>query len=81
MPQQSTEQATLQEVRRLLAERAQKKRELDAIDLAISVAVGMDIADRPQKATLSKTAFRALCRPSHERLPEKKRPAMDSGMV
>ena len=66
--------ATLREVRRLLAERDQKKRELDAIDRAISLAVGMDGEDRPKKPSLSIKDFKALCRSvNHERVPAKKR--------
>ena len=73
--------AMVQEVRRLLLERAQKKRELDAIDHAIAAVVGVE-EDRPSRQRLSKKDLRNLCRARvYERVPEKKRPAVDSGMV
>ena len=52
--QQSDAVATLSDIYRLVLERAQKQRELDAIDRAISLAVGIDGEDRPKKSRLSK---------------------------
>jgi hypothetical protein len=72
--QQSDAVATLSDIYRLVLERAQKQRELDAIDRAISLAVGIDGEDRPKKPQLSRNDFRTLCRSNHhERLPTKKR--------
>lgn len=64
MPAPSTDShiQTLQEVRRLLAERAAKKKELDALDRAIEEAVGVSSEERPKRPPLSKSAFRSLCR-------------------
>ena len=74
--------ATLQDIRRLVLERDQKKRELDAIDRAISIAVGIDGEGRPQKQPLSRSDMRTLFRTtSNECLPKKKRYAMDSCMA
>lgn len=60
MQHQPTDIASLQEVRRLLAERSAKKRELDAIDLALEKAVGMDSADRPRKSRMSPKDLRRM---------------------
>lgn len=79
--QQPTDIETLREVRRLLVEREAKKRELDAIDRAISLAVGLDDNDRPKHPRLSRSQIRTLARTPHERLPAKKRQPMDSGLV
>ena len=72
----------LQEVRRLVAERDQKKRELDAIDRAISLVVGVDGEDRPVRPRLSKNDIRMLFKASNnECISKKKRYAVDSGMA
>ena len=82
MSQQPTEQGTLQEVRRLLAERAAKQKELEVIDHAINIAVGLEEELRPTRQTLSKKDFRNACRVyPNERIPAKKRQSLDSGLV
>lgn len=79
---QSTDIAkTLLEVRRLLAEREAKKIEMDAIDRAIRLAVGLSEEDRP-KNDMPADVFRAICRsPQYERVSKKKRSTLDSGLV
>ena len=49
------------ELRRLLAERASKQRELDAIDRAIEVVAGVVLEDRPKRPSLSRSNFRHAC--------------------
>jgi hypothetical protein len=75
MDQQQTDAAiTLQDVRRLWLERAQKQRELDAIDRAIALALGINGEDRPAKQRLSRSDIRTLFRTTpNECLPKKKR--------
>jgi len=66
--------ATLREVRHLLLEREKIKRQLDAIDRAIALAVGIDGEDRPKKPRLSQKDIGMLIRTGHnERIPAKKR--------
>jgi len=62
MQQQPTDSVAMQEVRRLLAERAAKKRELDAIDQALERAAGVDDEDRPQNRRLTGKDVRAMCK-------------------
>lgn len=71
----------LQDIRRLVVEREQKKRELDAIDRAISLAVGIDGEDRPKKPRFSRKELRMMCGINRECVPAKKRHAVDSGMA
>ena len=61
MTQQPTDISALQEVRRLLAERAAKKRELDAIDQELERVAGVEDADRPKNRRLSGKDVRAMC--------------------
>lgn len=54
--------STMRELRRLLAERAAKKRELDSIDKAIELCAGVAGEDeRPPVPRLSAKDFRAAC--------------------
>lgn len=72
--QQPADNAVIQEVRRLLAERETKKRDIDAIDRALMLAVGLSDEDRPKKPRLDRDTFRTLCGVgSNERLSKKKR--------
>lgn len=72
---------SLREIRRLLAEREAKQREVDDLDRAIARAAGLADADRPERQRLSRSDFRTLCRTTHERIPKKKRPALDCGLA
>lgn len=58
---QSTEVSTLSEVRRIVVERAEKKKELDALDRALESIVGLSGHDRPQKPRLSSSDIRNAC--------------------
>lgn len=52
----------MDEIRRLLTERAVKKRELDSIDRAIETCAGIAGGDeRPKHPRLSAKEFRAAC--------------------
>ena len=65
---------TLSDIYRLVLKRTQKQRELDAIDRAISLAVGINGEDRPEKQRLSRNDIRTLFRTApNECLPKKKR--------
>ena len=81
-PNQPTDAAeSLREIRRLLAEREAKQREIDDLDRAIARAAGMADDDRPDRQRLSRSDFRNLCRITNERIPKKKRPALDCGLA
>lgn len=82
MQHQPTDIAALQEVRRLLAERAAKQREMESIDRAINIAVGLEEEDRPKRPRLSRADIRNISRaPKNERVPTKKRQTLDSSLV
>lgn len=55
------DRVTIMEVRRLLAERAAKKQELDALDNALENLVGLCGQDRPKKPRLSNADIRNAC--------------------
>jgi hypothetical protein len=66
--------ADLAEIRRLVLEREAKKREMDALDLAIKRAVGMETEISSRTKSLSERDFVALCGGGHrERVSKKKR--------
>lgn len=69
----------LTDIRRLLLERDAKKKEMDAIDHAIALAVGLG-EDRPKKRRLSVSEFRTLCGMSYD-ISKKKQHAVGSGVV
>jgi hypothetical protein len=71
--------ADIDEIRRLVLEREAKKLEMDALDLALKRAVGIDL-DRPnRKKALSESDFVALCGGvRRERVSKKKRQPLDS---
>ena len=50
----------MQEVRRLLADRKAKQREIDAIDRALELAAGMDTEDRPTKPRMTREGLRRM---------------------
>ena len=82
MQQQPADTATIQEVRRLLAERTAKQKELASIDRAINIAVGLEEEDRPKRPRLSRADIRNISRaPRNECIPTKKRQPLDSGVV
>jgi hypothetical protein len=73
------------EIRRLVLERDEKKREMDALDLALKKAVGISTTDRPDKARrMSDTDFKALCGAKgrkRERIPKATGQTLDCGLV
>ncbi|MDR3361808.1 MAG: hypothetical protein LBO64_03060 [Desulfovibrio sp.] len=75
----------LSEIRRLVLERESKKREMDALDLALKKAVGISITDRPDKAkSMSDADFKALCGAKggrRERIPKTTGQPLDCGLV
>jgi hypothetical protein len=66
-------EADLREIRRLILERDAKKQEMDALDLALRKAVGLDMRTGSRKKSLSENDFIALCGgPRRERLSKAK---------
>ncbi|MDR2056314.1 MAG: hypothetical protein LBQ10_10680 [Desulfovibrio sp.] len=75
----------LAEIRRLVLERETKKREMDALDLALKKAVGISTADRPDKSRrMSDSDFETLCGVKggkRERISKTAGQALDCGLV
>ena len=55
------EKEALLEVRRLLLERADKQKELEAIDRAIEEAAGVESNSRPKRTPIKSKNLRQLC--------------------